>query len=246
MTKENILDKIKKLLSLATNNSNANEAAVAAAQAQALMSRHAIDALMLETPVEEEEKIEKDVLSGAPSKKRSMWKGQLAMALCGVNMCKVYTQQSHEGYRFMIIGRPSDAATVRYMFLYLVREIERLCDLAAHAYDNPGKTWCNNFKIAAVDTIAERLREVHAATRTAMRQEANTSDTLGTGAALVRLDTALAKRDQIAAAVELYGKQRLKLKPSGRSHDPRPLPVLRSILRPARSPAALPSKSARY
>ena len=50
---EKILDRIKKLFALA-DSANVNEAGNAAAQAQLLMAKHAIEAAMLETAADED------------------------------------------------------------------------------------------------------------------------------------------------------------------------------------------------
>lgn len=211
-----ILDRIKKLLALAHNNTNANEAATAAAQAQALMSRHAIDSMMLETAGDDpEEPIETETL-WVEGNKRSTWRGRLAVTLCRVNQCKAYITeirtartQSKPQAELRIIGKASDAQTVRYVFTYLVREIERLCDEEIELRGSMGKTWCNNFKLGAVDTINMRLIEADAKARAEMRKEA--AAPTSTGTALVLVNTAIAKVDATREAVQLYGKQKLHL-----------------------------------
>lgn len=213
-TDSKILDRIKKLLALAHNNTNANEAASAAAQAQALMSRHAIDSMMLETAADgPEEPIETETL-WVEGNKRSTWRGRLAVTLCRVNQCKAYItevrtarSQSKPQAELRVIGKASDAQTVRYVFTYLVREIERLCDEEIELRGSMGKTWCNNFKLGAVDTINMRLIEADAKARAEMKKEAG----VGTGTALVLVNTAIAKVDATREVVQLYGKQKLHL-----------------------------------
>ena len=213
--KDKIIDRIRKLLELADtkHNANINEAASAAALAQELMSRHAIDTAMLSTADAPEEAIETDVLFASDKRHKSSWRGLLATALCDVNMCKVFWS----GPDLHIIGRASNTSTTRYLFAYVVREIERLCRDAAAERGSPGRTWCNNFKLAAAEEVGRRLREAHAATRSNMKREADASDTMGTGAALVCVNNALAKMDAHVAAVQLYAEQNLKLR-SGKFH----------------------------
>lgn len=206
MTDTKILDRIKKLLALAHGNANANEAASAAAAAQDLMSRHAIDSMMLETAASDEEPIETETL-WVEGKRTSTWRWRLAATLCRVNQCKAY--YSYGKTEIRIIGKTSDAQTVRYFFTYLVREIERLCDEEIDLRGSMGKTWCNNFKIGVVDTINSRLVEADLKAREAMKKEAGS----GNGTALAVVNTAIAKVDKAREAIELYGKQRLNLKP---------------------------------
>lgn len=208
MPDDKILDRVRKLLELAHNNPNVNEAANAAAAAQELMTRHAIGEAML-APVADtiEEQIEADLLY-AQGKKHATWRGILAVAMAEVNQCKVFVT----GGDLHIIGRPSDAATVRWLFTYVVREIERLCKEEAGWRGNPGRVWCNNFKIGAVESVNTRLREAAAAARAAMRREAGASDTMGTGSAIVLVNNALAKLDKRSADVRAYGQARFKLR----------------------------------
>ena len=206
---EKILDRVRKLLELAKSD-NVNEAANAAAQAQTLMSRHAIDDAMLTTQTADEA-IETDILSAAEGRKLATWRWQLASALCYVNQCKGYASGANKS-EIRIIGRPSDAAKARYIFTHVAGEIERLCKQEGEARGTPGKTWYNNFRIGAAEVVANRLRQAHREAVAAMRKEADASDTLGTGAALVRVNTAIAKLDTIREDVELYGKTKLHLR----------------------------------
>jgi hypothetical protein len=217
MADSKILDRVRKLLELAKSD-NINEAGNAAAAAQELMTRHAIGEAMLDVNPDADEKaepIEHDLLHATGGQQLPTWKGSLGVALCEVNGCKCF----RTGGNLNVIGRPSDAATVRYLFAYIAGEIDRLAQQAADERGNPGRTWLNNFRLGAMSEVNRRLRQAHADTRTAMRQEAVASDTLGTGTALVRVNNALVKLDAHKAAVADYGKQKLHLRSSGRSHS---------------------------
>jgi hypothetical protein len=211
---DKILDRVRKLLELAKSD-NVNEAGNAAAAAQTLMSRHSITEAMIDVSPDQDEKDEPivaDTLHVCGNKLVS-WKDQLALAMCRVNQCEAY----HVGGTLNVIGRPSDAATVRYLFAYVTREIDRLCADAASLLGKPGKTWCNNFRLGATHEVCRRLREAHRNARAAMRQEASAGDTLGNGVALMRIDNALAKLDGRSAAAVKYGKEKLKLRAGHRS-----------------------------
>lgn len=202
MADEKILDRVRKLLELAKSD-NIYEAASAAAQAQALMSRHAIEQAMLSTVTAEEE-IEQDVLDAGSGATLATWRGALARAICEANGCTCL----RSGAQLLVIGRPSDASKVRYLHRYVEREIERLCKLALDERGNPGRTWANNFKLGAVSAARDALVAVTAAARAAARREADASDTLGSGAALVRVNSALAKLDAHRGNVEAYMRRR--------------------------------------
>jgi hypothetical protein len=209
MTEGKIVDRVRKLLELAKSD-NVNEAGNAAKQAQILMARHNIaEATVSALDGEPQEEIEKDLLHRG-DKAYASWKGTLALAVCEANQCVCY--RTGHGGDMNIVGRPSDANTVRYLFSYLVREIDRLCEAEASLRGNPGRTWRNNFRHGAVEAIDRRLREANREARSAARKEASDGDTLGTGAALVRVDSAIAKIDQRLREVEDYAARSLKLR----------------------------------
>lgn len=211
--RERKLDQVRKLLELSKDNANVNEASAAAAQAQRLMSKHSITEAMLDVSPDEDEDIEVDTLHKHGSNSLPSWKGQLGVVMAEVNQCVCY----RSGSELRIIGRPSDANTVRYLFSYVVREVDRLTKQESNLRGNPGRTWCNNFRLGAVTEINRRLREAEKEARASMKQEADASDTMGTGVALVRVNNALQKLDDRSAAAQQYGKKKLKLRSGGRS-----------------------------
>jgi hypothetical protein len=162
------LEKAKKLLRLAQSD-NPNEAALAASRAQEIIDRFKIEKFALEfednKPAAPDEPIKN--FAGDPlddSGRAETWKIRLAMELAKQNQCKIYSSGG-----LCIIGRPSDATAVRYLFAWLTREIDRLAREHCAGY---GRNYWNNFRIGAADTVARRLAEQAEATRTAVRREA--------------------------------------------------------------------------
>jgi len=162
------LEKAKKLLRLAQSD-NPNESALAASRAQEIIDRFKIEKFALEfdndkpaAPDEPIKNFEGDPLDDTG--RTETWKIRLAMELAKQNQCKIY---SHRG--LCIIGRPSDATAVRYLFAWLTREIERLAQGSCAGY---GRNYFNNFRIGAAETVARRLAEQAEATRQAVRSEA--------------------------------------------------------------------------
>ncbi len=149
-----IVDRIRKLLELSKHNTNVNEAASAAALAARLMAQHAIEAADLEAadPSAAVEGLTHETLYDDGGARLPWWRWVLADALCRANGCKGYGQG---GGRLGIIGRASNAQTVRYLFGYLVLEIERLCSEIASVECPPGagsgyaRTWRNSFRLGA-------------------------------------------------------------------------------------------------
>lgn len=149
---EEIVDRIRKLLAL-SKSSNPNEAANAAAAAQKLMDRHRIEQAALEEPETEDEPI-RDFEDPLDSGRRMpTWRKRLAVNIADANNCRIYLRHGG-GTDVAIVGRAADAQTVRYLYAYCVREIDRLT--RSHGSGN-GRTWCNNFRIGCVDAIRIKL-----------------------------------------------------------------------------------------
>ena len=214
---EKITERVRKLLEL-SKSANVNEAGNAAGAAQELMSKHAITEAMLDVGPDQDqadEDIAVDSLHTHDSRNLPTWKGHLGVGICDVNQCECF----RTGNTLRIIGRPSDAASVRYLFSYVAREIDRLSKEESALRGSPGRTWANNFKLGAVSEVSKRLKHAYTKVRTEMKQEAEQGDTLGNGVALVRVNSALTKLDNRKAEATEYGKTRLKLKKAGRTHS---------------------------
>ena len=202
MADEKVVDRVRKLLELSKSD-NMNEAGNAAAAAQELMSKHAISQAMLDISPDEDETIENDLLRGSSAKQLETWKGQLGVATAEVNQCRCY----RSGSDLRVIGRPSDATTVRYLFSYIVREIDRLAIEGSRERGETGRSWMNNFRLGATQEVCKRLRQADRDARAAMRKDADASDTMGNGVALMRLDNALTRMDEHGDKVDLFGKR---------------------------------------
>lgn len=218
MTEVNVLDKVRKLLRLSTS-SNANEAALAAAKAQELIDRYQLANAMLSldapnmAPIDEP--IEDFGRKGAPldnRKRLDRWAVQLASEITHANACKSYS----EGAVIQIIGRPSDVDTVRYLYGYLAREVELLT--ASHG-KGCGRTWCNNFRLGAVETIARKVYEQRKETIRQFRAEF-TSPSNEPSTALILANQAITKVAERRAAVSDWVKTNMNLRfqPASRSN----------------------------
>ena len=214
MTVENIVSKVQKLLRLSTANSNAEEAASAAAKAQELIDQHNLSAAMLAIdnaePVNgvDDEPITDFLKAGAPldaQKQQSRWRLTLASVVARMNGCRIYIN----GGSIALVGRPTDADTVRYLYGYLSRETERL----ASTQVGMGRTWRNNFRLGVVDAITTKLYEQHRTFEHDVRARARTEG----GTALMRIDRALAKIDARGESVQAWIESNMKLRSGGSS-----------------------------
>lgn len=174
----NVLDRVRKLLSVSRNNTSVEEASTAAAMAQELMHRHQLhedDLILPETPPEP---VEDDSVLQTETRYET-WKGRLMAYLAdsmgarlyswtakqyvpqyrelnGVKVLSKYKRTAKHDYR--IVGLKTSVETIRYMAPYLINEINSLADKGfAENGDGNAKTWKNNFRLGAVQVIGQRL-----------------------------------------------------------------------------------------
>ena len=154
---QNLILKIKKLMALANDKASKEESAAALGKAQALMLKHKISVAMLEE-VQDEDKEETQVFRDSPlneedagKTKKSFWKVALTQALCDFNGCFTYSG----GSNIYLAGKPSDVDTIRYLYGYCVREIDRLTKLNCKGQ---GRTYSNNFRYGCVEAIKKAMK----------------------------------------------------------------------------------------
>lgn len=156
MTKENVVEKVRKLLALSQSD-NPNEAASAAAMAQQLMEKHAIEMADVE---EEPEKVEWSDF-GPKLKRKSTWQGFLATVIAENHGCASVWM----GSRLVIAGRSSDVQIANAVRDYCHHEIDRLT--AKHAAGQ-GRQYGVSFRIGCVVAIKKAIQQERDALRAAM------------------------------------------------------------------------------
>lgn len=209
---DKILDRVRKLLALASSD-NVHEAALAAARAQELIEAHRLEALLAAEAAAEALDAEAPLEDGRAdplevSKRLRTWRVVLATHLAELNGCLAYTDRVGRKKRLLLVGRPADRALVRELYGWLCRRLEWLS--ATHA--PPGgadKRWHEAFRIGAADVIAHRLE----ASRRERQERREALAGGSQGAALARLDASTAAR---AAQVSRYAEESLDLKPGRR------------------------------
>lgn len=195
MSQADVIAKIKKLRALATSD-NEHEAAAAAAAAERLLQEHRLSEAELEgdSGPKEQAELSEDPLD-VFGRKAQVWKGVLVFGLGKLHGCYVFQDrvrrrgatEIHLVYR--IVGRPSDVATVRYLYAWLTSEIERL----AHQHGKgKGRTWFNSYRRGAVAGVLEAMRGASKA----VRAEASAT-------ALVRLDERMTETESAARELGL-------------------------------------------
>lgn len=160
---ESVMKKITALRNLANKAGTREEAEAAAAHAERLISEYHIEEAQLDaasTAVSVESVEEGDYLCSW-EKQRASWIGGLAHGLCSLHGC--YSFSTYENGEFgnggvRIAGRASDVAIVRYLFGWLVYEINRL------AQREHGRAARNAFRIGAVNGFIQAMRRAQEST----------------------------------------------------------------------------------
>lgn len=154
-----IIEKIKKLLSLSKSD-NEHEAANAAAAAAGLMAQHQISVATLG----EDDDAFVDATLGSYTidsscRRKVPWKADLAFGVASSFGCKYH----YSGASLCMVGRSSDVDAVKYIYMYLVREINRLAEESWEGYtfaewDTP-KAYKGAFRTGASITVRKRLHD---------------------------------------------------------------------------------------
>lgn len=201
---ERLLDRVRKLLALATSP-NVHEAALAAARAQELIERHRLEGLLAPPSAAEvvEDARESPLEVGRRIRK---WKRVLAQQLAAVNGCMAYTLSVGREERLVLVGTAADRAATTALWEWLCRRIEWLSathGAAVEAREGRAldKPWHDAFRIGAVETIVARLQAVRAEALQAAALEST---------ALAVVERRLSSR---AAQVEQFAQERLRLTP---------------------------------
>lgn len=160
LSREQVLEKVAKLLRLA-QSSNAHEAANAAARAQEIMDRYRLDAASIQLD-DDSSAISMLEVSRIGKTQVTRWKWALASIVSGANNCAPWQHRDPGGVMLVFYGKQADANAALYLYMYLVREVERLANLANKGY---GRSWLNSFRWGALKTIKERLDASRVETR---------------------------------------------------------------------------------
>lgn len=167
MSRENVIDKVRKLRALSTS-SNLNEAANAARTAERLIQEHCLAEAELEVIEGSHEVAGED---GVPltdwNQRRTVWQDSLLYHLSRAYSCVGILKHEHGKFGYYATGRPSDIATMRYQFAFFVSELTRLSVLMApnDLSRGEGKTWYKSFYMGAVKAIGESLATAKKETR---------------------------------------------------------------------------------
>lgn len=186
MDRSRLIERVNRLLSLATSD-NEHEAASAAAIAQRLISRYEMDVSELAGEREPESLDDYGPLGQTSIDMKTLpaWMGQLAVVVAEVNHCFCTYAR---GRALNVVGREAHRQTTAYLFNYLIREINRVrMVVASQTFSSKGRRWHDSFRLGASTAVITRLREA----RAGALQEAY-GDASGDSVELVRLDRRVA------------------------------------------------------
>lgn len=156
---DRIVERIKKLLALATSQ-NPHEAALAAMKAQELLFRHNLSVAMVEAALEGGANADY-VNDRFDSGGWMHWRRRLLAVVARNNFCRGV---SYQGTREVgIVGEPHNVMVVKHLYAFLVREVLRLAEVGLKAErtldEEERRAWKRSFYLGAVRTIAQRLIE---------------------------------------------------------------------------------------
>lgn len=183
-----VIDKIKKLQTLANNNTSINESYAATKAADKLIQEFRISAAQLEAAgtTKSESFTRKPVHI---MKKRSSWRERIVSALCADYSACWYIMHMEGGETaYIVCAKESDAAVIQYMFSFCCAEGERLCSQASKGYGvGFAKSYLEGYSIG----LAEQLKEARKAEKAAKETADNLMRAIGQNpgtSAMVLLD----------------------------------------------------------
>lgn len=166
---QKVMQKVVQLRALAARAGTQAEAETAAAQAESLIAKYQIDeASIVSSDVAEPIEQHDPLWSG---KLNETWRGSLCAGLSKDHGCAVVACKDKQTTVYHIAGRRSDVEIVRYMFVWLTVEIERL------AQREKGRADKTAFRCGAVTGVLRAMR--------ATRAEEVKAAPAGAGAAIV-------------------------------------------------------------
>lgn len=171
MTNDKIIERVRKLMALATS-SNEHEAAAAAAKAQELLLKYNLSMASIDEEEPDEGVTKEDYFERDPSS----WRLQLIGGIARATSCRLIQTPGYrkwvtgevlprKGTMYHVFGQPSNIEVVYYLYNYLARELLRLSP------KGKGTTAAGHaFRLGAVSVINRRLMETYREFQTASEE----------------------------------------------------------------------------
>ena len=164
MANQKIIDRIRALLALASNNPSEAEATSAAGRAAQLMQEHDLEQAEIEASggeVEAEPIVDEEADDNGGKSRRDMWKSVLLYGIGQLFGVTVYAHDSKE----KIFGRSSSVRTATYTYRYLANEIERLSERYWRLLEDQSvgkRSATNDFRRGCAGRLQVRMKEIKA------------------------------------------------------------------------------------
>ncbi len=172
MSREKLVDKLRKVMAL-MDSPNENEAQAAAATLARLLETHNMEVADLEAAGQEVAEVEaggdQDISNNPQNDPTVAWKVLLAECVAEHFYC--YADVPYDGARVRFIGRRENLDSLELLYEWFIKQIKRLAkqDRRRHldetGEDIPGIRWQMSFAEGAIERLGERLhdeRERHA------------------------------------------------------------------------------------
>lgn len=180
MTRERIIERVRKLLAL-SNSSNEHEAALAAAHAQRLLSEHNLAMSELEVQEEGAGEVELVVAKTVPK-----WLSSLFATVANAFDCFPIVTTSHSQSRLRFIGVGEDPAVAACTLSYLIKELRRLASGYLHCLELQDQRLSNlnrqrvrtSYLLGAVQGVRVALHQQKAQTPTTSKALVPVKDAL--------------------------------------------------------------------
>jgi hypothetical protein len=184
-----VIDKIKKLQALASNNANCNESYAATKAAEKLIQEHRVSQAQLEASgtIKAESFVREPVWIGG---KRSSWRERIVSELASGYCAAWYIMHPDGKVAYVVCAKESDAKVLAYMFEYCTQEGERLSKQESKGQGVAfAKSFLEGYSIGLVEQLKKARLEEKAAKATADALMSAIGKDAPTTSAMVLLDT---------------------------------------------------------
>jgi len=146
---QEIIDRITKLLALATS-ANEYEASAAAAKAQEILTEHNLRLEDIETGQKSPALPIEQITIGSNNRK-VYWRGFIANAIANANFCKMWWM----GGRMVVAGRRHNVAIALSLYDYLTKTVERLAAEEVKARKQAWHSYLSQVKVIGIEPFPQ-------------------------------------------------------------------------------------------
>lgn len=146
---QEIIDRITKLLALATSP-NEFEASAAAAKAQEILTEYNLKIEDIKTNQKSPD-IPIEQITFDSSSRKVYWKGFIANAVANANFCQMWWR----GGKMIVVGRKHNVAIALSLYDYLIKTVERLATEGVQREKQSWQTYLNQIEGTGIKALAQ-------------------------------------------------------------------------------------------